>query len=276
MALDHETNRKIFQNGYVAYSERRADLRLRPHRPERYVHVYTERRRAARAGRAGLLRGGARTDCGPPALLYVSRSFFGLKSSPRMVAISPCMNAHGTAELASGHFSPLGQYTCERTAASEHCERTRRDTRRRGGEELTSEPAWRLMESREHGKQNLWWGWLGHCTKCVSSRRSWQRVHLRSGAGAGAAASAPSPASDDETDVVEDTCRDPDDRRPPFDPVGPQPVSYVLVRIEGAPPSARARAVVGRRAAREKALTRGVGRVLAGPARGALGRRLRG
>lgn len=30
-----------------------------------------------------------------------------------MVAISPCINAHGIVELASGHFSPLGQYTSE-------------------------------------------------------------------------------------------------------------------------------------------------------------------
>lgn len=85
---------------------------------------------------------------------------------------------------------------------------------------LTSDPCCRLMESREQGKQNLWCGWLGHCTKCVSSRRSWHSVHLRSGAGAGAAPSAPSPASVDVTDVVDDTCREPDDRRPPFDPAG--------------------------------------------------------
>uniref|UniRef100_A0A182PZT1 Uncharacterized protein n=1 Tax=Anopheles farauti TaxID=69004 RepID=A0A182PZT1_9DIPT len=39
-------------------------------------------------------------------------------SSPRIVAISPCMNAHGIVELASGHFSPLGQYT----SAPEPCE----------------------------------------------------------------------------------------------------------------------------------------------------------
>lgn len=87
---------------------------------------------------------------------------------------------------------------------------------------LTSDPCCLLIESREHGKQNLWCGWLGHCTKCVSSRRSWQRVHFRRGAGAGAAASAPSPASVDDTEVVDDTCREPDDRRPPFDPAGPE------------------------------------------------------
>lgn len=64
-------------------------------------------------------------------LLYVSRSFFTFSSSPSMVAISPCMKAHGIVELASGHFSPLGQYT----SAPEPC---------------------RLMLSRLQGKQNLW------------------------------------------------------------------------------------------------------------------------
>lgn len=44
-------------------------------------------------------------------IIYESRSFFTLNSSPNMVAISPCMKAQGTLELASGHFSPLGQYT---------------------------------------------------------------------------------------------------------------------------------------------------------------------
>lgn len=63
-------------------------------------------------------------------LLYVSRSFFTFSSSPRIVAISPCMNAHGIVELARGHFSPLGQYT----SAPEPC---------------------RLMLSRLQGKQNL-------------------------------------------------------------------------------------------------------------------------
>lgn len=63
------------------------------------------------------------------------------------------MKAQGTLEPTRGHFSPLGQYT--------------------------SEPApCRLMLSREHGKQNLWCGMDGHWTKCVSSRRSWHRVHL--------------------------------------------------------------------------------------------------
>lgn len=63
-------------------------------------------------------------------IIYESRSFFTLNSSPKMVAISPCMKAQGTFEFASGHFSPLGQYT--------------------------SEPApCRLILSLEHGKQNL-------------------------------------------------------------------------------------------------------------------------
>lgn len=44
-----------------------------------------------------------------------------------------------------------------------------------------------LMLSRLHGKQNLWWFTDGHCTKCVSSSRSWQSVHLSVGFGAGAA-----------------------------------------------------------------------------------------
>ena len=46
-----------------------------------------------------------------------SRSFLrGLFiSSPKMVAISPCIKAHGTFEPAKGHFSPLGQYTCKRS-----------------------------------------------------------------------------------------------------------------------------------------------------------------
>lgn len=55
---------------------------------------------------------------------YVSRSFLVLASSwaccgrmlavPRIVAISPCMKAHGTDDPARGHRSPLGQYTCGR------------------------------------------------------------------------------------------------------------------------------------------------------------------
>lgn len=65
--------------------------------------------------------------------LYVSLSFLIFScSSPRMVAISPCINAHGTAEPAKGHFSPLGQYTSLPFAAP-----------------------WLFILSREQGKQNL-------------------------------------------------------------------------------------------------------------------------
>lgn len=124
-----------------------------------------------------------------------------------MVDISPCMKAHGTVELANGHFSPLGQYT--------------------------SFPApCRLMLSREHGKQNLWWGTLGHCTKCVSSSRSWHNVHFKVVvvgivfvwvwvvSVAVAFGSVPFErlfASLDVT-VVDDTCRLPDERRPLEEP----------------------------------------------------------
>lgn len=45
----------------------------------------------------------------------------------------------------------------------------------------------RLMLSRLHGKQNLWWFTDGHCTKCVSSSRSWHNVHFNVGFGAGVA-----------------------------------------------------------------------------------------
>lgn len=109
----------------------------------------------------------------------------------------------------------------------------------------------RLMLSRLHGKQNLWWLTDGHWTKCVSSRRSWQSVHFNVGFGAGVGPAVPVPvdgtipsvggggfagfvalligkppgipccwfccASDDVT-VVLDTCRDPDDRRPLEEP----------------------------------------------------------
>jgi len=74
--------------------------------------------------------------------------------------ISLCMKAQGTLESCSGHFSPLGQYTSEQTPC-------------------------RLMLSREQGKQNLWCPLDGHCTKWVSSRRSWQSVHLSSALGTG-------------------------------------------------------------------------------------------
>lgn len=59
-----------------------------------------------------------------------SLSFFTLTSPARMVAISPCMKAHGTFEPTRGHFSPLGQYT---SPVAPCC----------------------LMLSLEHGKQNL-------------------------------------------------------------------------------------------------------------------------
>lgn len=72
-------------------------------------------------------------------------------SPARMVAISPCMKAQGTLEPTRGHFSPLGQYT---SPLAPCC----------------------LMLCREQGKQNLWDGTEGHCTKWVSSRRSWHRV----------------------------------------------------------------------------------------------------
>lgn len=78
----------------------------------------------------------------------------GLTSPPRIVAISPCMKAQGTLDPTRGHFLPLGQYT--------------------------SDPApCILMLFLEHGKQNLCSLIDGHCTKCVSSRRSWQSVHFK-------------------------------------------------------------------------------------------------
>lgn len=110
----------------------------------------------------------------------------------------------------------------------------------------------RLMLSRLHGKQNLWWLTDGHWTKCVSSRRSWHIVHFSVGFGAGVAPGVPAacaggipstgggpltafggggtapgiggpPAwfccwdSDDVT-VVLDTWREPDERRPLDEP----------------------------------------------------------
>lgn len=97
------------------------------------------------------------------------------------------------------------------------------------------------MLSRLQGKQNLWWLTDGHCTKCVSSSRSWHSVHLRVGFGAGAGpvvpdvgtmpsgGNGPLPIFTDRPDcwdccasvdvtVVLETCRDPDDRRPLDDP----------------------------------------------------------
>lgn len=41
----------------------------------------------------------------------------------------------------------------------------------------------RLMLSRLHGKQNLWWATDGHWTKWVSSNRSWQIVPARGARG---------------------------------------------------------------------------------------------
>lgn len=97
----------------------------------------------------------------------------------------------------------------------------------------------RLMLSLLHGKQNLWWFTDGHCTKCVSSNRSWHNVHFNVGFGAGVGPAAPvvgaipsggGPfpiltaipgwdccASVDVT-VVLDTCREPDERRPLDEP----------------------------------------------------------
>ncbi len=95
------------------------------------------------------------------------------------------------------------------------------------------------MLSLLHGKQNLWWFTDGHCTKCVSSNRSWHNVHFNVGFGAGVGPAAPVAgtmpsgggpfpiltaipgwdccASVDVT-VVLDTCREPDERRPLDEP----------------------------------------------------------
>ena len=67
------------------------------------------------------------------------------------------MKAQGTLEPPRGQRSPLGQKT--------------------SGFVLTCF----LIQSAEQGKQNLWWGAVGHCTKCVSSRRCAQIVHFSSG-----------------------------------------------------------------------------------------------
>lgn len=80
------------------------------------------------------------------------------ESSPRMVDISPCMNAHGTDDPINGHFSPDGQYTSHVVpllfgmVACDFC--------------------CALIDPREHGKQNLCVVTDGHCTKWVSSNRS--------------------------------------------------------------------------------------------------------
>ena len=71
--------------------------------------------------------------------------------------LSTCMKAQGTLEPPRGQRSPLGQKT--------------------SGFVLTCF----LIQSAEQGKQNLWWGAVGHCTKCVSSRRCAQIVHFSSG-----------------------------------------------------------------------------------------------
>lgn len=99
----------------------------------------------------------------------------------------------------------------------------------RGNKIFTSDPApCRLILSLLHGKQNLWLGTDGHCTKWVSSSRSWQMVHFKVAVAAAAAAAAvgvsPSAevgivpatpeASVDVTLVVEETWRDPEERRP--------------------------------------------------------------
>ena len=68
-----------------------------------------------------------------------------------------CMKAQGTFDPPSGQRSPLGQNT--------------------SGFVLTCF----LIQSAEQGKQNLWWGAVGHCTKCVSSKRCAQMVHFSRG-----------------------------------------------------------------------------------------------
>lgn len=84
------------------------------------------------------------------------------------------------------------------------------------------------MLSRLQGKQNLWCGTLGHWTKCVSSRRSWQRVHLRVGAATGSApADCATAPSDEVVTVVEETCLDPLDLLPD----GPAESKYRLVKL---------------------------------------------
>lgn len=96
---------------------------------------------------------------------------------------------------------------------------------------ITSDPApCRLMLSLLHGKQNLWCGTEGHCTKCVSSKRSWHNVHFKVAAVVAGVAgdtpsapvdipsgSEPAPASVEVT-VVDETCLEPDDLRPLEEP----------------------------------------------------------
>lgn len=110
------------------------------------------------------------------------------------------------------------------------------------------------MLSRLHGKQNLWWLTDGHCTKCVSSKRSWHSVHFNVGFGAGAGpvepvvgtipsgGNGPLPMFTDMPDwdccasvdvtVVLDTCLEPDERRPLDEPVRfSMRFSYVVLQL---------------------------------------------
>lgn len=97
-----------------------------------------------------------------------------LTSPARMVAISPCMKAHGTLEPTRGQRSPLGQYTSPPPLP-------------------LVPPCCCLMLWREHGKQNLCDGADGHCTKCVSSSRSRHSVQHNAGVWDPGGAGAPPP-----------------------------------------------------------------------------------
>lgn len=83
------------------------------------------------------------------------------------VCISCGIKVHAWLALANEHFSPDGQCISWMTLISYY----------RFIAERTCEFHWRLMLFREHGKQNLWPLMDGHCTKWVSSNRSWQLVH---------------------------------------------------------------------------------------------------
>lgn len=99
---------------------------------------------------------------------------------------------------------------------------------------ITSDPApCRFILSLLQGKQNLWCGTDGHCTKCVSSKRSWHSVHFNVAAVvAGVAGDTPSvpddipsgieppppPPASVEVTVVDETCLEPDDLRPLDEP----------------------------------------------------------
>ena len=74
-------------------------------------------------------------DVGNYLFLFFSSS--ACLPSCRMVVISPCMKAHGTLDPARGQRSPLGQ----KTSVLVPCF---------------------LMDSAEHGKQNLWLLTVGH------------------------------------------------------------------------------------------------------------------